>query len=84
MDILKESNIDYEFRTTIVPKIHTKESIIEMANDIGKAKKYFLQTFHNEKETINPEFSKLKPFPEEELKEIIKIISSLFEAIKIR
>jgi len=84
IELIKNSGIDYEFRTTIVPGIHTKENIIEMANDLGKAKKYFLQTFHNKKETINPDFNKLKPFPEEELKEVIKEIHSLFDICKIR
>jgi len=55
-----------------------------MANDIGKAKKYFLQTFRNDKETISRSFNNVKPFPEEELREIIKEISPLFESVKIR
>ena len=84
IELIKNSGIDYEFRTTIVPTIHTKESIIKMAKEIGPAKRYFLQAFHGEKETINPELSKLKPFPEEELKEIVKEINNLFEVIKIR
>ena len=82
--LIKNSGIDYEFRTTIVLGIHTKESIVEMANDIGKAKKYFLQTFHGEKETIDPAYTNLKPFPEEDLKEVLKEFSFLFEIIKIR
>jgi pyruvate formate lyase activating enzyme len=84
IELIKNSGIDYEFRTTIVPTIHTKESIIQMAKDIGRAKKYFLQAFHGEKETINPELSKLKSFPEEELKEIIKEVGHLFKVVKIR
>lgn len=84
IELIKNSGIDYEFRTTIVPGIHTKESIIKMANDIGKAKKYFLQTFHGEKETIDPAYTNLKSFPEEELKEVLKEISSLFNICKIR
>lgn len=84
IELIKNSGIDYEFRTTIVSGLHNKESIIEMANDIGKAKKYFLQKFQNKKETIDPQFNKLKSFSEEELKEIIKEISSLFDVCKIR
>lgn len=84
IELIKNSGIDYELRTTIVPNIHTKETIIEMANDIGKAKKYFLQTFRNDKETISRSFNNVKPFPEEELREIIKEISPLFESVKIR
>jgi pyruvate formate lyase activating enzyme len=84
IELIKNSGIDYEFRTTIVPTIHTKESIIQMAREISPAKKYFLQAFHGEKETIDPELSNSKPFSEEELKEIIKEVNNLFEVIKIR
>jgi pyruvate formate lyase activating enzyme len=84
IELIKNSGINYEFRTTIVPTIHTKESIIQMANDIGRAKKYFLQTFHNDKETIDPKLNKLRPFSEEDLKEALKEISQLFDVCKIR
>lgn len=81
--IIKNSNIDYEFRTTLVPSIHTKEDILEIAKEISPAKKYFLQNFRPEK-TLNPAFEKIKPFPSEFLIEIQKEISSLFEICQIR
>jgi len=83
IELIKNSGIDYEFRTTIVPGIHTKESIVEMANDIGKAKNIFYKHFM-EKRTIDPAYTNLKSFPEEELKEVLKEISSLFNICKIR
>jgi pyruvate formate lyase activating enzyme len=36
IDILKKGGIDYEFRSTIVPTIHIKEDVIEMAKWISQ------------------------------------------------
>ena len=84
IELIKNSGIDYEFRTTIVPGLHEKEDIIEMAKAIGPAKRYFLQSFHGEKGTLDSNLEGTKPFPEEEIKEAIKKISSLFEICKLR
>jgi len=81
--ILKECGIGYEFRSTIVPTIHDEKEILEMAKWIGPAKKYYLQGFRPEK-TINPDFEKIKPFPEEWLIEVKEKINSLFEVCRIR
>ena len=83
IEILKLGKVDYEFRSTIVPSIHTKEDIIEIARWIKGAKKYFLQNFWAEK-TINPEFEKIKPYSKNFLLEIQKEISKFFENCGIR
>jgi len=84
INILKNSGIDYEFRTTVVPDILKKEDILEVAQWIGPAKKYYLQNYSAEKETINPEFMKKKPYTEEFLLETKKEISHLFNVCEIR
>ena len=81
--ILKEGKVDYEFRTTVIPTLHNKEDIIEIAKWISPAKRFFLQNFRPEK-TINPRFEKIKPYPKEFLEELRKEISSYFEACQIR
>lgn len=81
--ILKESKIEHEFRTTVVPTIHTKEDIIKIAQWLSPAKRYYLQNFRPEK-TINPKFEKIKPYPDEYLLEIQKDIASFFEICQIR
>jgi len=81
---LKNSKIDFEFRTTVVPEIHQKEEFKEIANWIGgKNVKYYLQNFRAEK-TIDPEFEKVKPFQDEYLKEIVQEISPHFKECKFR
>ena len=44
-DFLLTGTCDYEFRTTVVKGIHTKESIVAAAKWISGAKEYYLQQF---------------------------------------
>jgi pyruvate formate lyase activating enzyme len=83
VDIIKNSGIDYEFRTTVVPGIHTKEDILQMAKEISPAKKYFLQNFLAQK-TLNKNFESVKPYPAEFLLDIQKKISPFFEVCQVR
>jgi len=81
--ILKNSNIDYEFRTTVVPGILDKKDILKIAKWISGAKKYYLQNFRPEK-TLDPKFEKKKPYTDEYLADIKKAISPFFKICKVR
>jgi len=81
--ILKEGKVDYEFRTTMVPTVLNKEDILKIAKWIKGTKRYYLQNFRPEK-TIDPEFEKIKPYPQEYLLEIQKAISPFFEVCQVR
>lgn len=83
INILKENKVDYEFRTTIVSSVQSREDIIEMAKWIKGAKKYYLQNFMAEK-TLDPTFEKVKTNSDEYLSGIIKEISPFFEICKTR
>ena len=81
---LKSSDTDFEFRTTVVNSIHTKEEFLEIANWIGGENvKYYLQDFRPEK-TIDPEFEKVIPFKKEFLEGIAKEISPHFKICQLR
>ena len=45
VDFLKNGNIDFEFRTTIVNEFHTVDDIQDIVVWIKGAHKYFLQNF---------------------------------------
>ncbi len=83
IEIIKNSAINYEFRTTVVPTIHTKEDVIQIAKDVSPAKKYFLQNFRPEK-TIDPQFEKIKPYSKDFLLEIKKEIAKFFGICEVR
>ena len=83
IDILKEGKVDYEFRTTVVPTVHTRKDIIRVAKWLAPAKKYYLQNFRAEK-TIDPEFEKIKPYSKDFLISIQEEVSPYFEACEVR
>ncbi len=83
VDILKNSGLDYEFRTTVVPGFHTEDSVIAIAKTIGPAKKYYLQGFRAEK-NMDPLMTKTRPYPEAVLKEMANKVSYLFDECKTR
>lgn len=84
ISIIKNSGIEYEFRTTVVPGIHTEEDIINLANEITPANKYFIQRFRGEKGTIDKKFESVMPFPDEFYNNIESKIKNLFKVFKIR
>ncbi len=83
-ELLKNSSIDFEFRTTAVPGAQNKEDFLKIAEWIGGENvKYYLQNFRPEK-TIDPEFEKTKPFSKEFLEEVVKEISPHFKICQLR
>lgn len=47
VELIKNSKIDYDFRTTVVPGIHSEKDFEDIALWIGGAKRYFLQRFRD-------------------------------------
>lgn len=55
--IIIEKAPDYEFRTTVVKELHEPSDIVEIANQIKNAKKYFLQSYVDSGDIIGSGFS---------------------------
>ncbi len=83
IDFIMKSEIDYEFRTTVVPGVHEKKDIQEIGEIIKGAKRHYLQNFLPEK-TLEESFLLKIPFSEENLEEFKKIASLFVEKCEIR
>lgn len=57
ISILMSGKIDYEFRTTITPELHTLTDIEEMGAEIKGAKRWFLQCFKDSGDLIEGPFT---------------------------
>ena len=57
IDIIMNSNVDYEFRTTITNELHSIEDIKEIAQWIKGANSFYLQAYVSSKNVINPMFT---------------------------
>lgn len=82
---------DYEFRTTLIPEIHSIIEVKKIArwllNTAGKTKlkSYYLQNFNaNAESYIDNSYKNKKPFSQKELEEIKQSIKDYFEICEIR
>lgn len=67
IDILLRSKIEYEFRTTVIPKLHNEEDIEDICRKIRGCKKYVIQNYKSNVETINPLLKEVTPFTKKRL-----------------
>jgi len=81
--LLMNSGIDYEFRTTVVPSLHTKEVFEKTVSQIKGAKKYCIQKFQPG-HCIDPVFDKEKKQSDEEMEEFAVISRKYVKKVKIR
>ncbi len=82
IDIVKNSWIEYEFRTTYISPFHTSETVESIWKLLQWTKKYYLQNFR-EGETLDSNFS-WKPFSQTQLEAYKKIIEKYIVSVEIR
>ena len=81
MDILASSGIEYEFRTTVVRELHSTKDIIEIAEWISDAPKYFLQSFKDSGDILS---GGLSSYSDNEMKEILETARKHNPRIELR
>lgn len=82
IEIIKNSWIDYEFRTTLIKNYHVQEDFDLIVKQISGAKKYFLQNYKSGN-TLDPNFDG-KSFTHKELLDFQKIAVEYIKDTKIR
>ena len=68
VEMIINSDLNYEFRTTVVPGLHNREEIGQIAQQIEGAKKYYIQNFRPVN-TLAPELRNSRSFAPSELDE---------------
>lgn len=81
IEVLKNSNIDYEFRTTIVKELHNFEDIQEILNYIGPNVKFYIQNYRDCDTVL---IKGLHGFSDDELQSIEEKLKMKFPNVIIR
>ncbi|MDR2603135.1 MAG: anaerobic ribonucleoside-triphosphate reductase activating protein [Puniceicoccales bacterium] len=87
IDLIKNSGVDYEFRTTIVPAFHTSYDIGSIIYQLSRAKRFVLQEFipdHAMNKNLNNDDSIFALHNKIILRDIINFGESHIEEFKIR
>lgn len=83
VDLIKNSRIPYEFRTTVVPGIHSEKDFLSIAKWIKGADSYWLQRYQ-EKKMLDPKLKKKTKGKKLNLEKIMSQISKNFGKMDIR
>lgn len=83
VDLIKNSRVPYEFRTTVVPGIHTEKDFMAIVKWIGGARSYYLQEYR-ELKILDPNLKKKTQGKKIDLEKIKKNIQSDFGQMGIR
>ncbi len=81
-NLLLSGVVDYEFRTTVVKGLHTKESLVSAAKWIEGAKEYYLQQFKDSGDLILPEG--LGAYDKEEMNVLCDAVRQYVPAAQVR
>lgn len=74
--------VDYEFRTTVVKGIHTRESLIEAAKWIRGAKEYYLQQFKDSGNLVLGDG--LSAYDEKQMHALADAVREYIPAVEVR
>ena len=83
--LILRSGLEYEFRTTIVPGIHDKGTMVKLAKDLKEIVKlnYVFQQFRP-KNCLDPKYLKMRPFSSQEMQDILKSVQRILPNTKLR
>ena len=81
IEILKNSGVEYEFRTTLIKEFHTKEDMYEMGKLLEGHPNLYLQKFQISDGVIN---KNLHPIDEDLANSFVDILSQYVENVELR
>ncbi|MDD5490055.1 MAG: anaerobic ribonucleoside-triphosphate reductase activating protein [Candidatus Moranbacteria bacterium] len=84
VDLIKNSGIDYEFRTTVVPGLHKENDFEKIGKWLSGAKKYVLQAFEDKGKILDPRLKKRTKGKRMDLEKIAGNIKKYFGKMEIR
>lgn len=81
VEFLLSNSVDYEFRTTVVKELHSKEDFVSIGEWIKGAKRYFIQSFIDSGDILAGSFS---AYNKNELEEIEGLMQHFVKETQIR
>ncbi len=81
--IIRESGLDYEFRTTILPKLIKEDDLIAIGKWLKGSKTYVLQQFRPNI-TLDKSYGNEVPYTEKEMKRFGDLLKPYFEKVEVR
>ena len=82
-EIIMKSGVDYEFRTTVLPKLIGENDVKEIGKWLKGARRYFIQGF-KANNTLDRDFSKESSFSDRDLERLADAAREYFKEVGVR
>jgi pyruvate formate lyase activating enzyme len=82
IQMIRKSKVPHDFRTTVVPGYHSPESMEELVQSIAGSRKFIVKQFDPSK-TLDPEYQKIQPYSDIELRQIRNVVAPYFSETEI-
>ncbi len=84
VDIVRDSSLDYELRTTCIPGFASREDFEEIKRFLGRVRKYYLQQFIVNVPLMDKKMEGLSPLPPETLEKLKEFIMTFSDLCEVR
>jgi len=84
IDLIMNTGIDYEFRTTFMPYYHKMEDFEKIGALIKGAHKYYLQKFEARTEINNPALKDKRNYSDDDIQKIMNIVKKYISKVYLR
>lgn len=79
--LLRQSGVDFEFRTTLVREFHTSEDLLAIGRWLEGSPRYFLQAFVDSGNLVG---SGCSPFTPQEMRDFTLLLRPFFREVSLR
>lgn len=83
ISLLKESGVNYEFRTTVAPGL-TKDDLRRIGHMLLPATRWFLQLFQRTDSLMDPRVASLATLTRHDLQDVVREFQGSFQECKLR
>ncbi|MFA5406345.1 MAG: anaerobic ribonucleoside-triphosphate reductase activating protein [Candidatus Nanoarchaeia archaeon] len=83
INLIRSSGVPYEFRTTVLPRLHSRDDFIKIGEWLDGSDLYSLQQFRNG-EVLDPSYKDERAYSEADLKEFAKLLKPYFKKVVLR
>lgn len=84
VDLVKNSGVDYEFRTTVVPGLHTVGEFKDVSKWLAGSQKYILQKYEDNGKILDKTLTERIEGQEIDLEKIKKIMETTVDDVSVR
>ncbi len=84
INIIRSSGTPYEFRTTIMPKLHSRDDLLKIGEWLEGSKKYYLQQFRPDFGVLDKSYEKETSYNKEQIEEFNEMLKPYFEKTEVR